>query len=215
MIFCAKEVKYIYHQIYNVYELNKEHQHHVCASEPGPKEVLVGAHNIFGYYNNFGLKYKLENGASTHKVAKIISHPKATTNNWTKLDYDYAIIELQTPIELRPRAGNLPSLLAAYLPEPNDMQKMDENSPLVITGWGNTESPTEDSNRLRVVSLNYIPGNCPYKPMDLDVDRFCAAKLGEKKDSCKGDSGGEIQSNYQTKPERKFYILAFRTCCMA
>jgi len=26
--------------------------------------------------------------------------------------------------------------------------------------------------------------------MDLDDDRFCATKLGEKKDSCKGDSGG-------------------------
>ena len=193
MSFCAKEVKYIYHQINNVYKLNKEHQHNVCASEPGVKEVLVGAHMIFGYPPALPwIKYKIENGASIHKVTKIISHPKATTNNWTKLDYDYAIIELQTPIELRPRAGNLPSLLAAYLPEPNDMQKLDQYSPLVITGWGNTESPTEASNRLRVVSVNYIPGNCPYKPMDLDVDRFCAAKLGEKKDSCKGDSGGEI-----------------------
>ena len=68
-------------------------------------------------------EYKLENGASIHKIAKIISHPKAKSDN-EKLDYDYAIIELQMPIKLRPRAGNLPSLVAAYLPEPNDMQKV-------------------------------------------------------------------------------------------
>ena len=70
--------------------------------------------------------------------------------------YDFALLELSTPILLRPQARPV------HLPSAEDQEKLDKSTVFAVSGWGKTQDKAKDSEwfgtgSLQGVSINYFP----------------------------------------------------------
>ena len=119
-------------------------------------------------------------GTERHKVKRAIMHPKYWGND-TFLRYDFAILELRTPISIRPETSPI------YLPLPNEPELNIRGTRFAVSGWGYTKwSPDSIPAHLQVVSMyQHNSSYCPVRP-----DQFCAGGGGW---TCKGDSGGIVE----------------------
>ena len=142
-------------------------------------EVIVGEHDITDS----------EDG-TRHTVSSAISHPQYSTSPTT--DYDYAIVTLDTPVELGPRA------VPACLPDPNVLGGGDLNSAtMTVSGWGRQASDGQTSNELHSVDVPGISnGQCQddYPFEQISDAMICAGAPEGGIDSCQGDSGGKLFS---------------------
>ena len=96
------------------------------------------------------------------------------------LTYDYAILELRTPIiigaETRP----------IFLPLPNEPELSIRGTRFAASGWGRTETSNPPQN-LRVISLyQYTLSECNVR----NPSEFCAGQGEPGRGTCNGDSGG-------------------------
>ena len=123
-----------------------------------------------------------EGKVKQHDIARIIPHPRAPC---VELRYDFALLELKENIQFNRRARPV------FLPEAADIKRLTPDSILVASGWGLADHGSVP-NKLRAVSLNYLPGiKCPLPDWEDTPDKICAGVDGGGKDTCKGDSGGD------------------------
>jgi len=152
-----------------------------------PTFVMTAAHCLdFGGAVNVKLVVVLagmnrldDPGTERHVVKRAIIHPKYWTN-YTMSRYDFAILELRTPISIRPETSPI------YLPLPNEPELNIRGTRFAASGWGYTKwSPDYIPPDLQVVSMyQHNSSYCPVHP-----DEFCAGGGGW---TCKGDSGGPL-----------------------
>ncbi|KAL0172029.1 hypothetical protein M9458_032340, partial [Cirrhinus mrigala] len=139
-------------------------------------EVRLGEHNIVV---NEGTEQFINS-------AKVIRHP--SYDSYT-LDSDVMVIKLSTPASLNQYVQpiSLPSGCAAA------------GTKCSVTGWGNTMSPTADSDKLQCLEIPILSDtDCSNSyPGMITNTMFCAGYLEGGKDSCQGDSGGPVVCNGQ------------------
>ena len=146
-----------------------------CVDQVDPKSyrISVGVHD----------RNEIREGkVKQHEIARIIPHPRAPC---VQQRYDFALLELKENIQFN--FGARP----VYLPEAADIKRLAPDSILVASGWGLADHGSVP-NKLRAVSLNYLPGiKCPLPDWEDTPDKICAGIDGGGKDTCKGDSGGD------------------------
>lgn len=100
-------------------------------------------------------------------------------NAW--LDFDYSLLQLATSIVF-----NQPTKAPIRLAD--EYEVIPDNSPVIVSGWGETLSKTESSSILRAVTLNIVNfQQCDniYKNYGGITNQMICAK-SPKKDSCQG-----------------------------
>jgi len=130
------------------------------------------------------------NDHTTHTVKKIHRHAKYQ-GSWTQnIDWNFAILELDKPIDLSKSS----KARAACLPEASDARIFKRGTTFVASGWGrhvggnNIDSP----DKLRHVTLPWQPKmECGAGGIDPDEPLICAGVRG-KKGACQGDDGGPL-----------------------
>ncbi|XP_038566896.1 trypsin-1-like isoform X2 [Micropterus salmoides] len=117
-------------------------------------------------------------------ASHIIQHPSFNRNT---LENDIMLLKLSKPATLNKYVQ--PVALPTSCAPAGTMCK--------VSGWGNTMSSTDDSNRLQCVDVPILSDkdcNSSYPSM-IDNSMFCAGYLEGGKDSCQGDSGGPVVCN--------------------
>lgn len=114
-------------------------------------------------------------GGKIHKVEQIINHPNYNANT---LDNDFMLMKLYHPLKFDQRHQRI------ELAEPHMYY---EGAQVVVSGYGVTQDPEQDTEFLRGVVVEISSENScknAYKNM-ITPNMFCAAS--HKKDSCQGD----------------------------
>ncbi|EAT34029.1 AAEL013712-PA [Aedes aegypti] len=124
-------------------------------------------------------------GGQLIKVKKVNRHPKYDE---VTTDYDFALLELEETVTF--------SDSCAPVKLPQKDAPVNEGTCLQVSGWGNTQNPSESSEVLRAA---YVPAvsqkEChkAYLSFGGVTDRMVCAGFKEGgKDSCQGDSGGPL-----------------------
>jgi len=119
------------------------------------------------------------------RLSKIVQHEKF---NFTNVDYDFSLLQLQHPIEFDGTKK------AIKLPEAEQM--FVDGDPCYVTGWGNTQSLLESREWLRRVQVPLVNQSVcseKYKQYGGVTERMiCAGYMEGGKDACQGDSGGPM-----------------------
>ena len=116
-----------------------------------------------------------------HTVKKINLHPKWRNPYQSGMPFDFAILELNEPIDLSDKAK------AVCLPEASDAARIfKKGTKLVASGWGR-QAGMAKPDKLQRVTLPWLPKSmCGGEPNNVMV---CAGGFSGKS-ACKGDSGG-------------------------
>ena len=126
-----------------------------------------------------GINRKGDPGEQRRRVNRAIIHPNYIPS--PVLLNDYAVLDLSTPINLRPETSPI------YLPLPNEPGINILGTRFAASGWGKTEK-TATPRDLRVETLfQYTPSECPVR----DPSEFCAGRNVPRFGVCNGDSGGK------------------------
>lgn len=117
-------------------------------------------------------------------VSRIINH--GNYNDRT-LDYDYALLELDSAIDFAANSHIRP----ICLPEGSDDYVGQD---AVVTGWGTTSAGGSQSNFLREVTVGVLTNSVcsTMNNADITARMICASVPEGGKDSCQGDSGGPM-----------------------
>ncbi|KXJ71914.1 hypothetical protein RP20_CCG019305 [Aedes albopictus] len=137
-------------------------------------------------------KLQVRRGSSRHAcggqvvtVKKVHRHPKYDA---IAIDYDYSLLELEEA------AIFTNSCSPVGLPQKDAPVK--EGTCLQVSGWGNTQNPSESSDVLRAVHVPVVSQedcNEAYAEFHGVTDRMvCAGHMEGGKDNCQGDSGGPL-----------------------
>jgi len=150
---------------------------HCTESSASSIQVLLGEHDISD---------ATETTVVRKNVKRIIDHPSYNTNT---LDYDFALMELDTPIDFAANSHIRP----ACLPTGSDSYA---GFQAVVSGWGTTSSGGSQSSKLREVTVDVLSNDqckaSSYSNSDITARMMCAAVNGGGKDACQGDSGGPL-----------------------
>lgn len=151
---------------------------------PADLSVRVGSQN-------------LGSGEEIGVVANII-HPDFDRYVY---DFDFALLKLATAI-------TLDGVSKAIIPLPPADDPIEDNTPVLVSGWGSTLNAAESNKVLRgviVETMNQKICNDRYR-YDGGVTNamVCAGSPG--KDSCNGDSG-EVDKNHSSFYSEVNYIL--------
>jgi trypsin len=145
-----------------------------CSQATSIDSVLIGLHEQGNLTN-----------VETIKVKQVITHPQYNSQN---VDYDFALIQLETKSKFKPVAIN-----TAEIKIPTS------GAPVMVTaaGWGVTSENSSDiSPKLQKVSLPLVDQatcNKAYQDFNEVTDRMmCAGYAEGGKDACQGDSGGPL-----------------------
>ena len=109
------------------------------------------------------------------------------------LDYDFAIIELEDPIDLSSESN----ARAACLPNPEDTN-FNKDTKFTVSGWGYFDTTYNHPEKLKHAILNYCSLNTTHLeelcPTWCPTDSWWICATSSKGDaSCGGDSGGRVQ----------------------
>ena len=122
-------------------------------------------------------------GEQSRRVNRAIIHPEYVNQKKPfYLAWDFAILELSTPLYIRPETSPI------YLPlqnQPNLNYGRGRGWNFAATGWGWTEAATDSRDLMVVAMYQYSPFQCPPRP-----DNICAGLGRPGKGTCNGDSGG-------------------------
>lgn len=163
-----------------------------------PSWVLTAAHCVedrgrymvrLGEYD----RRWMENTEQQIAVDQVISH-----KNYSKVDSnnDIALLHLTKPASFNKFV--LPICLPSK--ELAEKELMVDGREMVVTGWGNQdETAMNRSSVLNYIEIPVAPYNECKQAMhsDLSDSMICAGRLGDKHDSCKGDSGGPMVTNFR------------------
>uniref|UniRef100_A0A8C0VCQ3 Vitamin K-dependent protein C n=1 Tax=Cyanistes caeruleus TaxID=156563 RepID=A0A8C0VCQ3_CYACU len=81
-----------------------------------------------------------------------------------------------------------------------EQELMRSGKQMVVTGWGSTsERNTSYAASLRYIEIPIVPRNECAQAMSFPIsdNMLCAGSLGDRKDSCSGDSGGPMFTRYK------------------
>jgi trypsin len=145
-----------------------------CSQATTISSVLVGLH-----------EQGVMTGVETLKVRKVITHPQYDGNT---VDYDYALIQLETPSKFKPVAINTAEI---------NIPASGGQVMTTTAGWGVlTESSSSVSKKLQKVNVPLVDqATCAkvYESFNQVTDRMlCAGYAQGGKDACQGDSGGPL-----------------------
>uniref|UniRef100_A0A1L8DQP6 trypsin n=1 Tax=Nyssomyia neivai TaxID=330878 RepID=A0A1L8DQP6_9DIPT len=163
---------------------------HICgASLISDSYILTAAHCTSGSTaDSFTVRAESSfhgRDGVVHKIKRIIQHPQF---DYSTIDYDFSILELETPVTFNER------LRPIGLPEQDE--DVPDNTALLVSGWGNTQNSQESREHLRaaiVPKSNDKVCNTAYKAYGGITPRMICAGLPQGgKDACQGDSGGPL-----------------------
>ncbi|XP_075446770.1 coagulation factor X [Ascaphus truei] len=127
---------------------------------------------------------KKEGSESTHRVERIIIHPK-----FVKLTYDFdiAIIKLKEAINFTQ------NIISACIPDPDfadEVLMMQEAG--IVSGFGRIHERGIQATTLQVLQVPYIERHRCIESSNFAItpNMFCAGFDIDVKDACQGDSGG-------------------------
>lgn len=151
-----------------------------------PRFVLTAAHCMgqAKFKVVIGLHDRtIDTDAEVHKVKSITIHPD---HSEPTLDYDFAIVELETESTFPP----IP-LQEEEIQISNDPT---ESIFAIIAGWGATSEYATLSRKLQKVEVPLVSRDrcATAYPKDLTERMLCAGYEKGKKDACQGDSGGPL-----------------------
>lgn len=112
-------------------------------------------------------------GGEEISIKRIITHPKY--DSWT-IDNDYALLELNTPIEFNDNQGAI------------DLSGVEPigGEEAVVSGWGNTMVGSDDRSILRAAGVHIVDRDTCNKAYGSITDSMiCAGEALGGKDSCK------------------------------
>lgn len=119
------------------------------------------------------------------RIQNIVQHEKF---NYSSVDYDFALLQLQDPIEFdkTKKAVQLPAEDAVF----------NDGDMCYVSGWGTTQNVLEPRGWLRQVQVPLVnQQECSgrYSKYGGVTDRMiCAGYMNGRKDACQGDSGGPM-----------------------
>ncbi|KAM5180639.1 coagulation factor X-like [Mantella aurantiaca] len=152
-----------------------------CMNQTKYFKVVVGEVNT----------QKKDGTESTHKVEKIIVHPKFARSTY---DFDMAVVKLKEAINYTDY------IIPACLPDPDfaDEVLMKEREAMV-SGFGRLFERSVQATKLQMLNVPYVDRlickqSSKFKITD---NMFCAGYDTEVKDACQGDSGGPHVTSYK------------------
>uniref|UniRef100_A0A8C3MF58 Vitamin K-dependent protein C n=1 Tax=Geospiza parvula TaxID=87175 RepID=A0A8C3MF58_GEOPR len=165
-----------------------------------PAWVLTAAHCL-EEHKGFKVKLGMENHLSLLKnryeqtiwIDKWVTHENYTK---TTSDNDIAMLHLAEHVMYYKYA------LPICLPTRNlaEQELMRSGKQAVVTGWGTmSERNHTYAAFLRYIQIPIVPRNECAQAMSSQIsdNMLCAGSLGDRKDSCRGDSGGPMFTRYK------------------
>ncbi|XP_065604023.1 vitamin K-dependent protein C-like isoform X2 [Cyrtonyx montezumae] len=163
-----------------------------------PSWVLTAAHCVEAgeiLIVRLGKYHRLRTEASeqTIRVDKYVRH-----DNYSKLtsDNDIAMLHLAEPVMYNKY------MLPICLPTRDlaEHELTTRGRQMLVTGWGSTSDEMRNySALLSYIEIPIVPKNeCAQVMTNMISDNMlCAGSLGDRKDSCSGDSGGPLATKYK------------------
>ncbi|KAL8187560.1 UNVERIFIED_CONTAM: hypothetical protein K2H54_051085 [Gekko kuhli] len=160
-----------------------------CASGYQLKDDHTSCQPVGKYH-----RWRVDDGEQAIFTDKFVPH-----ENYTKStsDNDIALLHLAHPVFFNKY------VLPICLPVKNlaEQELMKEGTPTVVTGWGTQSgnSATNYSSVLNYIEIPVAPRNECIHAMQSQVsdNMLCAGILGDKRDSCHGDSGGPMVTQFK------------------
>lgn len=164
--------------------------HYCGASIIGKRWLLTAAHCTRNISDPQEIAVRIgstdkSSGGRIYRLKRIIPHEKFEV--YSKLDFDFALLELEKDIEFSEEAQ--PIKLA------NKDQQIHDGTMCSVSGWGDTRNPNESDDKLRAVDVpifNYQ--KCVYdmrKFVAVTTRMLCAGYKEGGKDACKCNSINE------------------------
>ncbi|NXN99183.1 PROC protein, partial [Rhinopomastus cyanomelas] len=162
-----------------------------------PSWVLTAAHCLEGVE---GLKLRLGKfhrfrAESDEQIVRV--DRRVTHENYTKAtsDNDIAMLHLAEPVVYSKYV--LPICLPARSLAERELTRA--GNLMVVTGWGsNTDLHANYSTLLSFIEIPVVPRDECARAMRSAIsdNMLCAGSLGDRRDSCSGDSGGPMVTKY-------------------
>ncbi|NWQ78836.1 PROC protein, partial [Columbina picui] len=137
-------------------------------------------------------RLRIEAEEQTIWVDKCVTH-----ENYTKetSDNDIAMLHLAEPVMYNKYA--LPICLPTRDLAEQELTRSGRQ--MVVTGWGSTSDMNNYSTFLSYIEIPMAPRNECAQAMRFAIsdNMLCAGSLGDRKDSCSGDSGGPMITKYR------------------
>ncbi|KAM6294770.1 transmembrane protease serine 9 [Aegotheles albertisi] len=163
---------------------------HKCGAVLIADRWLLSAAHCFDIYSDpkmwvafLGTPFLSGTDGKMEKIFRIYKHP---FYNVYSLDYDVALLELNTPV----RFSN--TIRPICLPDSSHV--FHEGARCFITGWGSTKEGGLMSKHLQKAAVNVIADQACKKfyPVQISSRMVCAGFPQGTVDSCSGDAGGPL-----------------------
>ncbi|XP_075300237.1 transmembrane protease serine 9 isoform X4 [Opisthocomus hoazin] len=174
---------------------------HKCGAVLIADRWLLSAAHCFDIYSDpkmwvafLGSPFLNGIDGKTEKIFRIYKHP---FYNVYSLDYDVALLELNTPVKF--------SNTIRPICLPDNSHIFHEGARCFITGWGSTKEGGLMSKHLQKAAVNIIGDQACKKfyPVQISSRMVCAGFPQGAVDSCSGDAGGPLACR---EPSGKWFL---------
>ncbi|XP_027639056.2 transmembrane protease serine 9 [Falco peregrinus] len=174
---------------------------HKCGAVLIADRWLLSAAHCFDIYSDpkmwvafLGTPFLSGIDGKMEKILRIYKHP---FYNVYSLDYDVALLELNTPVQF--------SSTIKPICLPDSSHVFHEGARCFITGWGSTKEGGVMSKHLQKAAVNMIGDQACKKfyPVQISSRMLCAGFPHGTVDSCSGDAGGPLACK---EPSGKWFV---------